>query len=174
VRPTTARFPRIEFRVVGCNLGDPAGSYYNEIVKATSDIDVQVVFSNAGYLIMRSFYKTALDKAMINFHCNIVSHVKLAHYFFGKMATAKMRGCIVFTSSLVSYFPAPANALYATTKAALSQLGACLGMEGAEYGIDVMAINAGPMHTRFTEGNSYDILLNICIFQPISRINFVP
>jgi len=127
------------------------GKYYDLIVKSTSDIDVQVVFSNAGYIILKAFYKTDINQVMANFNCNVVSHVKIAHYFFGKMAEAKKKGCIVFTSSLVSYFPSPANAIYGASKAALTQLASCLAIEGASYGIDVMSIQAGPLHTRFTD-----------------------
>lgn len=48
----TVRYPKLEFRKVGCNLGDPKGSYLQIIKDATADISVQVVFSNAGYIII--------------------------------------------------------------------------------------------------------------------------
>jgi len=39
---------------VGVNLGQP-GQYLDEIAKATADIDVQVVFCNAGYVLTGFF-----------------------------------------------------------------------------------------------------------------------
>jgi len=144
------KYPRIIFRVVGCNLGDEKGAYLDTIKQATSDIDVQIIFSNAGFLVMKAFYKTDLNLCMNNFHCNLVSHIKITHHFFGKLVEAKKKGCIVYTSSLVGFLPTPANALYGAAKAGLSQLGACLAIEGAAYGIDVLCVNAGPMNTNFT------------------------
>lgn len=52
VHSLTRRYPKLSFRKVGCNLGDPKGSYLQIIKDATADIPVQVVFSNAGYIII--------------------------------------------------------------------------------------------------------------------------
>jgi len=151
-RDLVAKYPKLEFRAVGVNLGDQnSTTYMSKIAEATQDIDVQIVFSNAGYLIMKAFYKTDLNQVTTNFNCNAVSHLYLAHHFFNKMVKAQKKGCIVFTSSLVAYFPTPANALYGCAKAALSQLASCLSIEGSAYGIDVMSVQAGPMQTRFTD-----------------------
>jgi len=76
------KFPNIEIRKVGCNLGDKSGSYLQIIKEKTKDITVQVVFSNAGYIVISLFPKTQLDRLMANWTCNITSHIEITHYFF--------------------------------------------------------------------------------------------
>ncbi|KIY95930.1 hypothetical protein MNEG_12034 [Monoraphidium neglectum] len=50
----SAAYPGVEFRKVGANLGK--SGYMAEITRATSDINVQVVFCNAGYILSGFFY----------------------------------------------------------------------------------------------------------------------
>ena len=45
-----ARFPDVEFRKVGVNLGGPEAGYMPAIISATKDIHVQLVFNNAGFI----------------------------------------------------------------------------------------------------------------------------
>jgi len=148
---TWSSYPEQQFRKVGCNLGDPSGSYYEVVVEATKDIPVQVVFSNAGYLVMKSFPKTDYSVVQNNFNCNVVSHIQLAHYFFGRMMRENKRGCLVFTGSQAGFLPVPASTLYGAAKACLQQFASGLAIEGAPYGIHVTCIQAGPMHTRFAD-----------------------
>jgi short-subunit dehydrogenase len=143
------RFPNIQVRKVGCNLGDRGGSYLQLVKDATKDISVQVVFSNAGYIVISLFPKTPLERLMANWTCNITSHIEIAHYFFERMVQEKKRGCIVFTSSNAGFWPSPTSTLYGASKAAMAQMASSLAIEGVEYGVDVTAIVAGPMQTSF-------------------------
>jgi short-subunit dehydrogenase len=145
------RFPNIQVRKVGCNLGDRSGSYLQIVKEATKDISVQVVFSNAGYIVISLFPKTPLDRLMSNWTCNITSHIEISHYFFERMVLEKKRGCIVFTSSNAGFWPSPTSTLYGASKAAMAQMASSLAIEGVEYGIDVTAIVAGPMQTSFVQ-----------------------
>ena len=45
-----AAYPGLEFRAVACNFG-PGQSYLDKIAKATADVDVQLVFNNAGFIV---------------------------------------------------------------------------------------------------------------------------
>jgi len=160
-REFTKKFPKLKFRKVGCNLGDSKGSYLPIIKEATKDIKVQVVFSNAGYIIISLFPKTKLEALMQNWTCNITSHIEISHYFFERMVNEKKRGCIVYTSSNAGFWPSPTTALYSASKAAMIQMAEALAIEGHEYGVDVTAIVAGPMQTRFVEnvvGSKVDTL----------------
>jgi short-subunit dehydrogenase len=140
-----------------------SAEYMSPIEAATRDKPVQIVFSNAGYIVSRAFAKTELRVLQANWACNITSHIAIAHHFMRLMQVAPalssslfppqvngLRGGLVFTSSHVAFMPALANCLYGTAKAALSQLGACLALEGAAYGIDVLVVQTGPMATAFT------------------------
>jgi len=143
------KYPHILVRKVGCNLGDREGSYLQIIKDATKDISVQVVFSNAGYIVISLFPKTPLDRLIRNWTCNITSHIEITHYFFEKMVLEKKKGCIVYTSSMAGFWPSPTSALYGAAKSAMAQMASSLAIEGVEYGIDVTAIVAGPMQTNF-------------------------
>jgi len=77
------------------------------------------------------------------------------------MVAEKKKGCIVYTSSNAGFWPSPTSSLYGASKAAMIQLASSLAVEGDEYGVDVLAIVAGPMQTRFVdnlEGKKLDAL----------------
>eukprot|EP01127_Copromyxa_protea_P007124 TRINITY_DN17043_c0_g1_i1.p1 TRINITY_DN17043_c0_g1~~TRINITY_DN17043_c0_g1_i1.p1 ORF type:complete len:317 (+),score=91.54 TRINITY_DN17043_c0_g1_i1:3-953(+) len=155
------KYPKLEFRKVGCNLGDVNGSYLKAVKEATADISVQIVFSNAGYIVISLFPKTKLDRLMQNWTCNITSHIEITHYFFEKMVNEKKRGCIAYTSSNAGFWPSPSTALYSASKAAMIQIAEALAIEGHEYGVDVTALVAGPMATNFVnnvEGSKLDAI----------------
>jgi hypothetical protein len=53
--PPPIRTPRTHFNMkVGVNLGAPG--YMAEVASATADINVQVIFCNAGYILSGFFY----------------------------------------------------------------------------------------------------------------------
>jgi short-subunit dehydrogenase len=61
----------------------------------------------------------------------------------------KQKGCIVFTSSIAAAIPTPFAAMYASTKAFISQMAACLHIELQPLGIDVCAIHPSPVASNF-------------------------
>ena len=65
------------------------------------------------------------------------------------MVRDKKRGCIVFTSSVAGFIPTPFSAMYASTKAFVSQLASCLHIELKPLGIDVCAIHPSPVASQF-------------------------
>jgi len=141
----------VQFRKIGVNLGDVNGSYLNVIAEETQDLDIQIIFSNAGYGQVCSFYRQDLHKLHSMAECNMTSHYKIAHLFINRLIAKKLRGALVFTSSQVSFFPTPMSVMYASTKAFLVQMAVCLSTETAAYGIDVTTITSGPMKTRFND-----------------------
>lgn len=142
------KYPRVTFRKVGVNLGQP-GAYMDQISKATADIDVQVVFCNAGYVLTGFFADVSVDKQMANLECNAVSAVQVTHLLLGRMRAKKLRGCFVYTSSAAAMIPNPFSVLYASTKSFLSSFGASLAAEVRPYGIDVLVFHPSPVATRF-------------------------
>jgi len=148
-----AMYPAQEFRAVGVDLGTSdhqnGQDYMAKIIAATSDIDVQVVFNNAGYLVMRGFIKSEITTHLKNLETNSICHMRVTHHFMKRMVEKKLRGCFVFTSSPTGFFPAPSNVLYASSKAFLIHFAQCLACEANNYGIDVLVSNMGPMNTAF-------------------------
>lgn len=147
------KYPNLEFRAIGVDLGTAdhqnGHDYMEKIIAATSDIDIQVVFNNAGYLIMRGFIKVPIERHLANLETNSVCHMRVTHHFMKLMREKKLRGCFVFTSSPTGFFPAPANVLYAASKAFLIHFASCLACEARTYGIDILVSNMGPMNTAF-------------------------
>lgn len=65
------------------------------------------------------------------------------------MVKRKRKGCIVFTSSVAGFIPTPFAAMYASTKAFVSQMAACLHIEVKNLGIDVCAVHPSPVASNF-------------------------
>jgi short-subunit dehydrogenase len=86
------------------------------IIKATEDVDIPIIFNNAGYIVTGFFDQTTLDAQLANVECNATATVKVTYHFL-KMLAKDMKGCIVFTSSLSSYIPNPFLVMYGTNNA---------------------------------------------------------
>ena len=150
------------------NLGTP-GAYLEKISEETKDIDVTVVFNNAGFMVTGFFDKTCaarcfscltplselahahrpLGKSMANVECNAVSAVQITHVFVTRMLAKKQRGCVVFTSSAAACQPCPFSSMYGATKAFISSFGASLAIEVKTRGIDVTVVHPSPVASRF-------------------------
>lgn len=141
-------FPKQSFRSVGVNFA-PNVDYMSKIRAATKDIKVPIIFSNAGFMVTGFFDQTPIEKLAANIECNAVSGVKIAHHFAQQLVSKKEKGCIVFTSSIAAAIPTPFAAMYASTKAFISQMAACLHIELQPLGIDVCSIHPSPVASNF-------------------------
>ncbi|GAX76766.1 hypothetical protein CEUSTIGMA_g4213.t1 [Chlamydomonas eustigma] len=142
-----AAFPKQQFRKVPANLGKDG--YLPEISRATEDVDVQIVFCNAGYLLTGFFHNRTLEELMLNLNCNAISGVQITHLFVGRMVAKKLPGCVVFTSSAAAVMPSPFSVQYAATKSFISAFGASLAPEIKPHGIDVLVFHPSPVASRF-------------------------
>jgi short-subunit dehydrogenase len=142
------RYPSVSFRKVGVNLGQD-GRYMDAIVEATRDIDVNLVFNNAGYICPGLFADTEYDRLRANFECNAGCVVPITHHFLRLMLLRKQRGLIAFTSSSACYFPGPTATLYSSTKAFVTNFAVTLAAEVKTDGIDVVAMHPSPVATNF-------------------------
>lgn len=128
---------------------DHKTDYMPDIIKATEDIDVQVIFNNAGYIVTAFFDHTTVDAQLANMECNATSCVKITHHFLQKMLKKKLKGCFVFTSSVSGYIPNPFAVMYGATKGFVSQFAASLAIEVQSRGIDVLAVHPSPVASNF-------------------------
>jgi len=142
-------YPKVEFRKVGVNLSKSTDRYDQIVAEATKDIDVQIVFNNAGYLVLKGFAVTDLSALEANVECNCVSHMKLSHIFLQRMIDKKLPGCIAFTSSQAAFFPSPGGAVYSAGKAFLTAFAASLAIEARPHKVDVCCLMSGPVQSRF-------------------------
>merc|ERR1712039_643367 len=150
-------FPKQELRQVKANLSDPSGTWMVGVKEATKDINVQLVFNNAGFILTGFFEQHSLESQLANFHCNLTANVHLTHYFYSRLIEKGLKGCIVFTSSSAGFISNPVAALYGSTKAGVSELAASLAVEGKSRGIDVHAVHPSPVNSRFTVGGGNDV-----------------
>jgi short-subunit dehydrogenase len=142
------RFPKILFRKVPAKF-DHKTDYMPGIIDATKDIDVAIVFNNAGYIVTGFFDQSPLDAQLANLECNATACVKVTHHFVQRMIVKKLRGCVVFTSSVAGYIPSPFTVMYGATKAFVSQFAASLAVEVRSLGIDVTAVHPSPVNSNF-------------------------
>lgn len=145
------KYPEIQFRDVKVNLGKP-GEYLLQVQEATKDIDVQIVFNNAGYIKTGFFCDVSLNDQLQNHTCNATASMELTHHFASLMLKKKLKGCIGFTSSPAGFTPCPFSALYGATKAYLTEFATSIAPELYPDGIDVCVVHPSPVRSRFYEG----------------------
>lgn len=141
-------FPKQEFRSISAKFTHK-DDYMPDIIKGTKDIDVSIVFNNAGYIVTGFFDQTTIDSQLANLECNSTACVKITHHFLQKMLEKELKGCFVFTSSVSGYIPNPFAVLYGATKAFVSQFAASLAIEVRNNGIDVLAVHPSPVASNF-------------------------
>jgi short-subunit dehydrogenase len=141
-------YPKLKFRSVGVNFA-PGVNYMEKIKEATKDIEIPIIFCNAGFMVTGFLDQSPIGKLLTNIECNATSAVNMAHYFGQKLVAKKAKGCIVFTSSVAGFIPTPFAAMYASTKAFVSQFAACMHIEVKSLGIDVCAIHPSPVASSF-------------------------
>lgn len=61
-------FPSQEFRAIPAKF-DHKTDYMPAIIEGTKDINVQIVFNNAGYIVTGFFDHTSLDSQLANLEC---------------------------------------------------------------------------------------------------------
>lgn len=91
----------------------------------------------------------SLDSQLANLECNATACVKVTHHFLQKMLAKKLKGTIIFTSSVSGYIPNPFAVLYGATKSFVSQFAASLAVEVRPMGIDVLAVHPSPVASNF-------------------------
>lgn len=141
-------YPSLSFREVGVTFS-PGQKYMEKISEATKDIDVQLVFNNAGFIVTGFLDQSSIGKCLANIECNATAAVNITHHFLSKLVSQKKKGCIVFTSSVSAYTPCPFASLYASTKAFISQFACSVHIETKNLGIDVCAVHPSPVASNF-------------------------
>ncbi|CAM9484672.1 unnamed protein product [Ectocarpus sp. 12 AP-2014] len=154
----SSKFPGQEFRKVGATFS-PGVDYMDKIKAVTSDINVQCVFNNAGFIVTGFYESSAEGKQMANLECNATAAAKISHHFVGRMIREKQKGCVVFTSSVAAYCPTPFSAMYGATKAFLSNMAASLSVEVRCKGIDVLSVHPSPVASQFYSNLDHTIEL---------------
>lgn len=135
----------IEVAVHRVDLAD--GGAAEEILAATSSLDVGLVVSNAG-IGDRGRFESGDASAMaetLMVNCN--TPMLLAHGFVPRLK-ARGQGGIIFTSSVEGLIGCPFSAVYSATKGFVNSLGEGLWGELSPDGIDVLTLCPGATATE--------------------------
>lgn len=143
------KYPRVEFRKVGVNLAAKDYAYMADIKAKTEDLEINLLFNNAGYISTGLFADTDLERLRCNLECNAGCAVPITHHFLRKMIARKAKGLITFTSSASCYLPGPTATLYSPSKAFLTNFATTIAAENHDVGIDVVVIHPSPVNTNF-------------------------
>ena len=143
-----AREYGVSYRVVKADLAEE--NFLNDIIKATEDIEVGLVVSNAGVGATREFLTADLPTLLESVRVNISAHVQLT-YHFGKLMVKRGRGGILLISSLMGLQGVPYMADYGAAKAYILSLAEALHTELKASGVNVAALLPGPVATPMLE-----------------------
>ncbi|ORC90621.1 putative short-chain dehydrogenase [Trypanosoma theileri] len=154
------KYPKQNFRKVGVDLGDGSMKYMTQIIEATKDIEINLLFNNAGYISTGLFEDALIERLRANVECNSSCVIPITHHFLRKMMERGRRGLVTFTSSSACYLPSPTASMYGPSKAFLTNFATSLASEVHDIGIDVVVIHPSPVNTNFfkTQGPSLDSL----------------
>jgi len=145
------KYPSIIFRDVPVDLSKQ-GEYMPKIISATNDLDIQIIFNNAGYIKTGFFCDGPLQGQLANHTCNATAALEVTHHFVALMQKKKLRGCVGYTSSPAGFTPCPFSVVYGATKAYLTEFAASIAAELRPDGIDVCVVHPSPVASRFYEG----------------------
>jgi short-subunit dehydrogenase len=122
------------------------------LADATTDLDIGLVVSNAGDMLLGEFLTHDHDALLREMQLNATTHLSLTRHFAPRL-TQRERGGILLVSSIAGIQGVPYTANYSATKAYLLTLGEALHHELSPHGVHVTVLIPGatktPMTARF-------------------------
>lgn len=110
-----------------------------------------LVINNAGIGFYGDFHKSQWKEQYLMMNVNIVALVHLTLEAAKILLEAKKKGTIVNISSIAAKFPAPGMAVYAATKAFVTNFSKAVDTELSPLGIRVLVSAPGQVETLFAE-----------------------
>ena len=145
-----ARRHGIQYRAVQVDLAGP--DFMDTIVEQTQDLDIGLVVSNAGDMVLGEFVSNPYAELIREARLNVNTHLALAHHFGQRMAR-RGRGGLLLVSSTAALQGLAYSANYAAAKAYVHTLGEGLHQELSSQGVNVTVVLPGatatPMLSRF-------------------------
>lgn len=139
--------PGREIKTVGVDLADPGRGYVDAVATATADLDVRLVFLNAGVITMGDFASFAPQQFAASLEVNVQSTVRLLDVFYRRwVATPGRPASVVVTASQTGFWPCPYSTTYAATKAFVAEFALSLAIEAREHGVAVSCVLPGYVH----------------------------
>jgi uncharacterized protein len=135
---------KIQIMCVTCDL-----SKTNAIInieEAIKDREINLLVYNAALSYIGPFIKKSSENHLLAAQINMITPLKLVH-FFGEKMLAKGKGAIILMTSLAGFQGSGFLTMYAATKAFNRILGESLWYEWKNSGVDIIACCAGATST---------------------------
>ena len=120
----------------------------SRVVEATTELDVGLLVSAAGFGTSGAFVSSALDTEQDMLAVNCASSLALSWHFAQRFVSRGGGGIVLF-SSVVAFQGSAYSAHYAATKAYIQTLAEGLHLELKPMGVDVLSCAPGPVNTGF-------------------------
>lgn len=165
----------IRYRTVRVDLTAP--DFMDPVVDATRDLDIGLVVSNAGDMVMGEFLAMSSDALVDEIRLNVDVHLKLSHHF-GQHLAKRGRGGLLLVSSTAALQGVPYSANYAASKSYVFTLGQALHHELSASGINVTVLLPGatatPMLSRFgadrTSMGKFAMSIDACVADALKSL----
>ncbi|WKL49140.1 SDR family oxidoreductase [Flavobacterium pectinovorum] len=131
------------------DIGD-SNQIANAIEKAMHISPVDVLFNNAGYVLMGPMEAMSDKQIVQQINVNLLGTIRITNGFLPYFRERKS-GIIITTTSLGAYTPEPFMALYKATKAALESWTEGMSMELDKVGVVIKTIIPSFMNTSFVD-----------------------
>lgn len=134
----------VQYRTVGVDLTEDG--FLEKIDRATHDLDVGLLVSNAGAGNPGEFLGIERDELLRIVRLNVISHLHLTHHYGRKLAQ-RGRGGVLLVSAMGASEGIPYMANDSGTKAYLVSLGTALNYELRKSGVNVSVLLPAPTDT---------------------------
>jgi hypothetical protein len=137
-----------KYFVVDADLS--AAADIEKLIGVTAKLDVGLLVAAAGFGTSGRFIDVPIadELSMLDVNCRAV--ISLTHHY-ANVFRAQKRGGIILFSSLVAFQGVPRAANYAATKAYIQTFAEGLRIEMKPFGVDVLSVAPGPVHTGFSK-----------------------
>ena len=134
----------VEYRAVAADLSD--AGFLDTLAKATEDLDIGLVVSNAGTGSPGKFLSIERSELQALLRLNTMSHLDIAHHFGRKLA-ARQAGGMLFVGAMGSMIGNPYMANDVAAKSYVMILGESLHHDFKKMGLNVTVLMPGPTDT---------------------------
>ena len=134
--------------VLPADLHDPVDLEKVAARVADADSPIDLLVNNAGYGVHGEFWTQPFDAARGQVDLNVTALLRLTHCAVGRMFE-EGRGAVVNISSVAGMQPGPGYAVYAATKAFVTNFTESLAEELRGSGVSVTAVCPGLTRTEF-------------------------
>ena len=138
----------VQFRAVKADLSEEG--FLDIVARATDDLDIGLVVSNAGTATPGEFLKHDRDELARLLRLNTLAHLDIAHHF-GQRLAKRGRGGLVLTGAMGAQMGIPYVANESGAKAYVQSLGESLHVELKPKGVHVTVLVIGPTQTPIIE-----------------------